>query len=185
MIIGICGNSGSGKSTLASILLNYYQNALHLDIDKIGHKSLTDIEVKRNLINRYGPTILDNENNIERKKLSIIVFNSKEEMSFLEEVTWNYMENEINKIIDENAEKIIILDWILLSKTKFFDMCSIKILLDIPYELRKERAIKRDNITEEAFSLRDKSSIEYNHQMFDYIINSTEISEIKRMVKSL
>ena len=37
MIISICGKSGSGKSTITKELINYYgENALHIDIDKIG-----------------------------------------------------------------------------------------------------------------------------------------------------
>ena len=41
-------------------------------------------------------------------------------------------------------------------------MCDVKILLDIPYEIRKKRAMKRDNITEEAFDLREQASINFD-----------------------
>ena len=41
--------------------------------------------------------------------------------------------------------------------------------LDIPYEIRKERVIKRDNITSMEFDLRDDASIEYDKSKFDYI----------------
>lgn len=83
------------------------------------------------------------------------------------------------------VDKIIILDWILLSISKYFDICDIKILLDIPYEIRKERAIKRDNITEEEFDLREKASINYDTNIFDYVINEKDNGEIKRLVKLL
>ena len=46
MIIGICGKSGSGKTTLASHLAKEYENAINLDIDKIGHNVLNIEEVK-------------------------------------------------------------------------------------------------------------------------------------------
>ena len=161
MIIGICGKSGCGKSTLARKLIEQYPNAIHLDIDKVGHKALTDNISKERLVNRYGISLLT-DGNIDRKKLGTIVFNSKEEMDFLTEVTWEYMQKEIDKFLEENKDKIIILDWLLLPKSKYFDMCDIRILLDIPYEIRKQRAMKRDNITEEAFDLREKSSLEYD-----------------------
>lgn len=42
MIIGICGNSGSGKSTLARIIKEKSKKeALHINIDEIGHYVLT------------------------------------------------------------------------------------------------------------------------------------------------
>ena len=50
-------------------------------------------------------------NNVDRKKLGKIVFSNKEEMKKLESITWNYMEKEIDKIILNNKEKVIILDY--------------------------------------------------------------------------
>ena len=40
--------------------------AIHCDIDKIGHNSHNDLDVKNNLINTFGTYILTN-NNIDRK----------------------------------------------------------------------------------------------------------------------
>ena len=184
MIIGICGKSGCGKSTLAKQIIETHSNAIHLDIDKVGHKALTDNQAKERLVNRYGTNLLT-EGNIDRKKLGTIVFNSKEEMDFLTEVTWEYMQKEIDKFIEEIKKKIIILDWLLLPKSKYFDKCDIKILLDIPYEIRKQRAIKRDNITEEAFDLREKSSLDYDKNKFHYVIEENDDEQIKRLVIKL
>ena len=93
------------------------------------------------------------------------------------------MQIEIDKFLLDNKDKIIILDWLLLPISKYFEKCDIKILLDIPYEIRKERAIKRDNITEEAFNLREKASITYNENDFDYVFNTNDCENIKRLVK--
>jgi dephospho-CoA kinase len=62
-------------------------------------------------------------------------------------------------------------------------MCDIRILLDIPYEVRKQRAMLRDNITEEAFLLRDKSSISYNNEDFDVVLKTNNKEEVERKVK--
>ena len=184
MIIGICGNSGSGKSTLANQIVKLTDNkAIHLEIDKIGHKVLLLPEVKKELIKLYGNKILS-ENNIDRKKLSAIVFNSKIEMDKLTDITWKYIQIEIDNFLETNKNKIVILDWMLLSKSKYFDMCDIKILLDTPYEIRKRRATKRDNIKEELFDLRDQASINYNEEDFDYVLKTNEIDK-KKLVKSL
>lgn len=184
MIIGICGKSGSGKSTLASYIMNNYENSLHLDIDKIGHYVLTLDEVEKELVNCFGKNILDDKK-VDRKKLGDIVFNSRLEMKKLTDITWNYMQIEIDKIINENQDKVIILDWLLLPKTKYLKMCDVSILLDIPYDIRKQRAILRDNITSEAFDLREKASINFNYEDFTYVLNDNDNEKIKRMVKNL
>lgn len=184
MIIGICGKSGCGKSTLANQIVDLTNNAVHLDIDKVGHDVLLLPEIQDELVKSFGESIII-ENNIDRKKLGEIVFNSRNEMSKLSDITWTYMQMEIDNYLAINKDKIIILDWLLLSISKYFDMCDIKILLDIPYEVRKKRAMKRDNISESAFDLREKASIDFDKNVFDYVIkvNNTEI--VKRLVKSL
>lgn len=185
MIIGICGKSGCGKSTLANQIIELSNNkAIHLDIDKVGHSVLLLPEVKEELINSFGKYIIK-ENMVDRKKLGEIVFDSRNEMNKLSDITWKYMQIEIDNFLYLHKDKIIILDWLLLPISKYFDMCDIKILLDIPYEVRKQRATKRDGITKEAFDLREKSSIDFDESAFDYVLKSNNKEVVKRFVKSL
>ncbi len=185
MIIGICGKSGCGKSTLANQIIELTNNkAIHLDIDKVGHKVLLLPEVQKELINSFGESVVK-EKIVDRKKLGEIVFDSRNEMNKLSDITWKYMQREIDNFLTIHKDKIIILDWLLLSISKYFDMCDIKILLDIPYEVRKQRAMKRDNISEEAFDLREKASIEFDESKFDYVLKTNGKEIVKRLVKSL
>ena len=185
MIIGICGKSGCGKSTLANQIIELTDNkAIHLDIDKVGHNVLLLPEVKQELIKSFGESVIQ-ENIVDRKRLGEIVFDSRNEMSKLSDITWKYMQIEIDNFLNLHKDKIIILDWLLLSISKYFDMCDIKILLDIPYEVWKQRAMKRDNISEEAFDLREKASIEFDEKAFDYVVKANDKEIVKRLVKSL
>lgn len=183
MLIGVCGKSASGKSTLAKLLINT-KDAIHVDIDKIGHDVLKINDVKKELIKTFGEGILINDE-ISRKELGNIVFNSSQEMDKLTEITWKYMQKEIDNIIRINSNKVIVLDWLLLPKTKYFKMCDKRILLDIPIEVRIKRAMKRDNITKEQFLLRDNAGINYNEKDFDYVIRDSDINEIEEMMKIL
>ncbi len=184
MIIGICGKSGSGKSTLAKQIMELNSNSIHLDIDKIGHKVLLIPEVIDELTKAFGKSIIEN-NLVNRKKLGDIVFNSRLKMNKLTDITWKYMQIEIDNILKDNKEKIVILDWLLLPNTKYFKMCDIKILLDIPYNIRMNRAILRDKITEEAFNLREKASINYDETAFDYVLKENDLEFGKRLVKKI
>ena len=185
MIIGICGKSGSGKTTLANQIMQLAgNNAICLDIDKIGHSVLLLPAVKKELINSFGESIIK-ENMVDRKKLGEIVFNSRNEMGKLSYITWKYMQIEIDKILNLNKDKIIILDWLLLLNTKYFDMCDVKILLDVSYDVRKKRAMKRDNITEEDFDLREKASIDFDETLFDYVFKADDEKKVERLAKLL
>lgn len=184
MIIGICGKSGSGKSTLSLELSKIYKDkCAYLGIDEVGHHALENDEVKRELIQSFGKEIIT-QGNVSRKRLGEIVFASRNEMNKLSDITWKYMEKEIDEFIDKNKDKIIILDWLLLPLTKFFYMCDIRILLDVPYKERKKRAIKRDNITEEEFDLRESSSIDYKKEDFHFISDNSKdlIGKVYRLI---
>ena len=185
MIIAICGKSGSGKTTLSNEIIKLTNNkAIHLDIDKVGHKVLLLKEVKEELIKSFGESIV-NKNMVDRKKLGEIIFDSRKEMKKLSNIVWEYMQKEIDFFIEQNKDKIIILDWLLLSISKYFDMCDIKILLDVPYEIRKNRVLKRDNITEKEFASREQASIDFDENKFNYVIKENNNEIIKKLVKSL
>ncbi len=189
MIIGICGKSGSGKTTLAKEIMNQgnickKQEAIHVDIDQIGHRVLELETVKEQLGEEFGTNIIEN-NVVNRKKLAQKTFNSEKNMQKLIDITWPSMQDIINDLIILNKENIIILDWQLLQKTEYFNMCDITVLLEIPYKIRKERCLERDKITEEQFDLREKASYNYNKKAFDIILTELHQKNIRKVVKEI
>ena len=184
MIISIVGLSGSGKSYIARTLETYNSRILHIDIDKIGHKSHQNHNVKQNLINAFGESILTN-GEIDRKKLGHIVFNSSEAMQQLENITWTFMEQEIDRIIEENKNRIILLDWLLLPKTKFFFQSDFRILVKAPLDIRMERSTKRDNITKQKFLERELSAPNIDESQFEYIIENIDLEQTQERVKNI
>lgn len=184
MIISIVGKSSSGKSYISKLLNHYSNKIVNLNIDKVGHYVLTLDEVKMQLIKLFGPSVIK-DNMVDRKTLGEIVFNNQKNMDKLTEITWNSMQQIIDKFIDDNKNKIIILDWLLLPKSKYFNISDIKILVDAPYDIRLKRAIKRDNITEDQFKTREKASLNFNISDFDYVINNIEKEKTKRKVRDI
>ena len=178
IIIGVCGKSGSGKSTISEILKEKY-NGVCLEIDKVGHDVYRHKNVVEELVSSFGKEVVE-DGVVNRKKLGNIVFSSKDEMDKLTDITWKYMRMDIDKFIKENEDKVIILDWLLLPNSCYFHKCDIKVLLDIPYEERLKRAIKRDGITKEEFELRDNASIDYDPGDFDIVIKGGNKEEIKK-----
>lgn len=181
MIIGVCGKTGSGKSTITKILSEMRDDVIVCDLDKIGHYVLTKEEVIKELVSIFGDRIII-DNQIDRKKLGKIVFADESDMKRLTDISWRYIEIEINKTIDKNKDKIIVLDGALLTKMPFFNKCDLKILVDVPYEIRKARVMKRDNITSEYFDLREKACLDYNQNDFNIIIKDVNMELIRKLV---
>lgn len=158
MIIGITGKSGSGKTTLAKFFetIGYY----HINIDSIGHFVIENYPKYMKSI--FGTT--------DRKEIGNLLFNNREKYRSAVEFIWEKQQEIIDAKLKEHNYTNIVLDFILLPHTKYWDICDKKILCEKSDEIRKERVISRDNITEDYFNLRDKASIEYNKEEMDLIL---------------
>ena len=181
MIIVLCGKSNAGKGYVSNLFEKLDENTIHLDIDKIAHKINEEDIVKKDLVNTFGENILTNEK-IDRKKLGSIVFNDEDEMKKLEEITWKHMEEEIDNYILNNSDKNIILDYIMLHKTKYFNKDNLKILVDAPLSVRLKRALIRDGITKDKFLERESKTATYKDSDFDYVINNVDENKTRKKV---
>lgn len=184
MLISLVGLSASGKSYISTLLKNYNKRIEHLDIDKIGHQALLDPKIKKSLVTNFGTSILE-DNNIVRSRLSAIVFNSKEAMDVLTELTWQYMEHVIDEFISTHKNSIILLDWLLLPKTKYFAQSDLRVLITAPLEMRMQRAIARDGITEEKFLSREANAPTIDESQFEYVINNVDFEYTKKKVDEI
>jgi len=183
-IIGITGKSGSGKSTFASLLAKKL-NCRHIDIDKVGHQALFQPEIIDSLCDKFGTGILDEDGKINRKKLGNIVFEEEDKMQELTNLTWEYMQKVLDNILEQNDD-IIVLEWILLPRSKYWDNCDSKILVTSDPTQRKNIVLKRDNISEEYFDKRDSSSIDYSSFKFDYIFeNDYQLQTINNIINKI
>jgi dephospho-CoA kinase len=91
-LIGISGGVGAGKSTVARILVQELQAknipAQSIDLDILGHEVLEaktpiELEVKQKILAKFGSSILDNNQNIDRSKLAQKSFSDKQNLKFL------------------------------------------------------------------------------------------------------
>ncbi len=170
-IVGVTGKSGSGKTTFAKVLAEKL-NCKCIDIDKISHKPLKKPKIIHILCEKFGSQILDENGNIDRKKMGNIVFSNEEKMKELIAVTEADAYQELDTILSMENNNIIVLEWIKLPTCKYWEKCDIKILVKADDKKRKERVVKRDNISEEYFDKRDSASIEYTETEFNYIFEN-------------
>lgn len=184
-IIGITGKSGSGKSTLTQ-LLSEKLKCNSVNVDKIGHKATKDEKISKKLCETFGTDILGSDGKIDRKKLGNIVFSSKEKMDILTDITWGYMQEILDEILEKENGEDIILEWALLPIGKYWNKCDVKILMKADDEERKNKVMQRDKISEEYFLKRDSGSIDYSPYEFDYIFeNDYQLETMEKIVKTI
>lgn len=169
-IVAVTGKSGSGKSTLARELAKRL-NCRYVDIDKVGHEALYNPSAKDALCEAFGNQILV-DGKVDRKKVGKIVFADKKEMDKLTEITWEYMQKVLDQMLSEGDSEYIVFDWALLPNSKYWEIAYVRILANANEQRRKERIMKRDNISEEYFNLRESASWDYTNETFDYIFEN-------------
>ena len=174
-LIGITGKTGTGKSTIATTLAQKLDGQ-YVDIDKIGHQATSDPIIAKKLCNVFGNELLNENGNIDRKKLGNIVFSDTDKMQILTDITWEYMEQELDRILLQK-QQCFVFDWVLLPKVKFWDMCDIKILVTSDDIIRKKRILERDHISEEYLEKRESATLNYSKLSFDFIFNNDYTKE--------
>ncbi len=147
MIIGITGNSGSGKSYVVNNVSLPYKYFV-IDADVVGHKILLQDNCKKEVLDFFGDEILVN-GEISRKILGPIVFNDKEKLKKLTEITHKYIISNIQNTINNEKNKydIIFVDAALLIESQLYKSCDYNILISSTLENKISRIVKRDNIT--------------------------------------
>lgn len=187
MLVGIVGKSGAGKSTLVKKMQKFNQNIVHIDIDKIGQDILKNEDVVNNIVRIVGSEEVIENGTLDRQKVGNIIFNDKEKYEAYFDYTENIENEIIDNIIDKSKDKIIVLDWAVLFKTKYYNLLDYKIFVNTDDNIRKNRVIKRDNISEEYFDLREMMYNNYDISNMDFIIDGNNYSDkdVKKILGEL
>ncbi|MGN1318400.1 MAG: dephospho-CoA kinase [Lachnospirales bacterium] len=182
-VIGLTGQSGSGKSVVAKIMGEL--GATILDCDEIAHKNMEISGVAYGeIVSFFGKGILNCDGTINRKALGRIVFNDKQMLKKLNEIThkhiYNYVCNRINI-----SEGIIVIDAPLLFEAGLNKICQSVWSVVCDESIRAERVMKRDNITKDEAVARFKNQkdkdffVENSDVVFD---NSKNVEILKERV---
>ena len=183
-LILITGKSGSGKTFIAEKIATIL-NAKHINLDEISHKTLEMENVKSFVMSEFSIDVFDESGNIDRKNLGKKAFLNPESLQKLNNISEKEMEKLIDSEIKNCKQNYLILDYLLLPKMKYFKSATLKILVTSDIQNRKERIIKRDNISEEYFSVREQNSIEFNKKDYDIVIENNEKIDFEKLINTI
>lgn len=150
-IIGLTGLTGAGKSTVAQKLMAY--GCYHIDADKVAREVINNNEnVKNKLKERFGADVINADGTTNRPLLASRAFADEQSTLDLNAITHPAVIEEIKSIIKDMAKvgyRGIIIDAIALFESGLDSLCDFNVTVIAPKEIRLERIMKRDNITEE------------------------------------
>ncbi len=148
MIIAITGYIGSGKTTAAAV---FKESGFEvINVDSLGHEILKSPQVRERIRAEFGLAILNRELEIDRKKLSKVVFNDTEKLKVLNKIVHPDLKAAIYKLLKDSNKKIVV-DVALFNELNLSPAVQKIILItaDIVniYERLKSRYEKREILT--------------------------------------
>lgn len=177
MIIGLTGQTGSGKSTLCDILRE--KGFYICSCDEMAKEVRSDAKTALKIADTFGPDIITEDGQIDKKLLAQRAFSSKEAVKKLNGIMHPAILSLSFERISEALKsgfEFAVLDAPQLFESGADKDCDFVVSLIADRETRLRRILSRDDITEE--EALSRISIQLGEDCFreksDYIIENNE-----------
>lgn len=186
-VIGILGGIGSGKSTVAMEFGRL--GCAVIDADRIAHQVLRRPSVSQRLLEIFGGAILDENGQIDRRRLAEIVFSDAGRLDQLNKILHPIVLKEVEALMEFFQEHTdvpaIVLDMPLLLEVGWQDRCSRLIFVSCELAKRIERTRE---LGPEGLAAREKFQISLDRKaaVADTIIdNNSDFSTLTRQIAKI
>jgi len=175
-IIGLTGPTGAGKTTVC-------EAAMELDIavinaDAVSREVAFPGQPALNALSKYfGNSILQSDGSLNRKELARLAFSDKKKTEMLNRIFLPFIVDRISQHIlklESDGKTAVLLDAPTLYESGADKLCNAVIAILCPFEIRRERIIKRDDLSETDADMRMKAqkSDDFYIKRTNYIINN-------------
>ena len=191
LLLGVTGGIASGKTLVADMLKEL--GAALIDYDVIARQVVEPGEPAwKEITDYFGKQVLQEDDHLDRKKLSKIVFRDLEKRKKLESFThpriYEEFVKQVNEIADKDPEAIIQVAVPLMIELNLQYRFHKLLVVYITQEKQVERLVQRDGISKEeaANMLKAQLPIDEKVGYADFVIhNEGSIEETKRQVEDL
>lgn len=187
-LVGLTGGIGSGKSTISNAFKRLGVKVV--DADQAARAVVEpESNALKEIVNHFADEQLLVNGQLNRAALRKIVFNNPEQKNWLEQLLHPLIGNWISMQLEQpTSSPYIILESPLLFETDQYKRINVSLLVDLPPELQKVRASKRDNVDPEQIQsiIDSQMSRQEKTALADYIFdNSLAIDSIEKRVVDL
>ena len=189
-VVGLTGPIGSGKSVVAQIFLN--NDYKLIDADKVAREVVEKgSPVLEKLALEFGCDVINQDGTLNRRLLADRAFSTKEGTDKLNSITHPAIVDLVKKKIaqyEENGVERIIYDAPLLFESNTNKLCDCIVSVIAPKEVRIQRVIERDSVTEA--DVRKRISAQHDESYYteksNYVIyNNSTLKELRRRTQSI
>lgn len=182
-VVGVTGGTGTGKTTALDVLRDL--GALVIDADLVYHELCRDCSEMLEAINARFPGVVE-EGVLQRKKLGAVVFSDAGVLEDLRNITDPFVEREIDRRLAAHAAsggKYAAVDAINLLDTKLMDYLVASVGITAPEDIRVQRLVAREGISEEYALLRIRAQQpeRYFRENCTYVIENNGTREAYRL----
>ena len=182
-IVGLTGGIGSGKSSILEIFKKIGVSTYNADESA---KKL--ISTNKNIIHSikklFGEEIY-NENELNSKLVSKIVFNDKEKLKSLNSIIHPEVAKDFEGFCHNHRhEAYIVKEAAIIFETKTENLFDKIIYVRAPDDIRIDRVMQRDNLSREDVLIRIRNQLTETSiiDKCDFVIDNTNYSELERKV---
>ena len=177
LIVGLTGPTGAGKTSALHALERL--GGCVLDCDAIYHEMLkSDAPLRDDLTDAFGDVF--DSNGLNRKKLGTVVFGNPEKLAQLNAIVNRHMPRELERRMAATPAAVIGIDAINLIESGLDRICKRTVGIVASPEVRIQRIMERDGISEEYARLRvnaQKTEDFYREHCTDILVNNAESPE--------
>ncbi len=187
-ILGLVGGIGAGKSEVARVFAEL--GCVVSDSDGLAREALQREDVRRTLVEWWGPDVLDDAGRIDRRAVGAIVFRDREQRTRLEGLTHPVIKAARAAQIagaTRDGVPVVVVDAPLLFEAGVDAECDAVAFVDAPEAVRRERVSARGwDPGELARREGAQMSLELKRAKSEYVIeNAGSRSELRNRVESL
>lgn len=175
-VLGLTGGIGMGKTTISNFLKKF--DFKILDADLISRQVISRPATLQQLVACFGPTIIDQNGELDRKALGTIVFNNPGKLAQLDQIMQPLIRAEYTSQLKQARQAkipVVVIDAALLFEQNYAGKCDAVMTVSLPQELQLKRIMQRDKITKTEALKRIASQIsdEKRKKMATIVIDSS------------
>jgi dephospho-CoA kinase len=191
LLVGLTGGIATGKSVVADMLEELGARAI--DFDVLARRVVAPGEPAwRDIVDHFGPGVLDQDRSIDRRRLGEIVFADASERAVLERLTHPRIREEFGRevrtITDRDPGSIIVAVVPLLVEGGLESHFDHVVVVFAPDEVQLDRLMRRDGLSRDAAGerLAAQLPIEKKLSSADTVIdNSDSLDNTRHQVEEL
>jgi dephospho-CoA kinase len=176
-VIGLIGGMGSGKSMVATLFAA--RGAKVISGDQLGHEALAQPDIRKKVIERWGPHLLDEKGEVDRRRLGAIVFADPRERAALEVLVFPWIERRFREEIAATESDpdiaLVVLDAAIMLEAGWNRVCDRLVYVDAPREVRLRRLAEQRGWSAEEVAAREnvQMPLAEKRQRADFVIDSS------------